>query len=87
MKPPPRTEELLDTYILEWAVWQLSVPLVFNLCNLPRDLVIVNKDLTVNGLLFPNALDDIAGAQGQTNWVPAVCDFVVEAFDFREDGG
>ena len=82
MQPPPGVCELIDTHILEGAVRELAVPLVLDLCNLARCLVVEDVDLAVDGLLFPDALYDVAGTQVHGDWVAAGSDFVVEALDF-----
>ena len=62
MQPPPRAYEVVDTHILEGAVRELAVPLVLDLCDLARRFVVEDVDLAVDGLLFPDALDDVARA-------------------------
>ena len=86
MQPPPRVRKLIDTHILEGAIRELAVPLVLDLCDLTRRLVVEDIDLAVDGLLLADALDDVAGTQVHGDWVAAGCDFVVEALDFREGG-
>ena len=63
MQPPPRIDKLINTHICDGAIRELAIPLVLNLCDLARHLVIEDVDLAVDGLLFANALHDVAGAQ------------------------
>lgn len=84
MQPPPGICKLIDTHILEGAVRELSIPLVLNLCDLARRLVIEDVDLAVDGLLFTDAFHDVASTQIHRNRVATGSDFVVEALDFRE---
>ena len=86
MQPPPGIDELIDTHILNGAVRELAVPLILNLCDLARRLVVEDVDLAVDGLLFANAFYDVAGTQVHRNWVTAGSDFVMQALDFRESG-
>lgn len=84
MQPPPGVCKLIDTHILKRTVREFAIPLVFNLGDLASGLVVEDVDLAVDGLLFTDALYDVAGTQVHGNWVAARCDFVVEAFDFGE---
>ena len=84
--PPPGTEQLLDTHILERAVWELTIPLVLHFRDLASRLVVENQDLAIDDLLFAEALDNVAGLEVHTNGVAAISDFVVETFDFRKGG-
>lgn len=86
MQPPPRAYEVIDTHILEGAVRELAVPLVLDLCDLSRRLVVEDVDLAVDGLLFSNTLHDVARTQVYGDWVAAGGDFVVEALDFGKGG-
>ncbi len=86
MQPPPRVHELVDTHILEGAIRELAIPFVLDLCDLARRLVIEDVDLAVDGLLFPDALYDVAGTQVHGDGVAAGRDFVVETLDFGEGG-
>ena len=86
MQPPPRAYEVVDTHILEGAVRELAVPFVLDLCDLARRLVVEDVDFAVDGLLFPDALDDVARTQVHGDGVTAGGDFVVEALDFGEGG-
>ena len=84
MQPPPRIRKLVDTHILEGAIRELAIPLVLDLCDFACRLVVEDVDLAVNGLLFTDALYDVASTQVHTNWVAAGGDFMVEALNFRE---
>ena len=84
MKPPPGARQLIETHILEGAIRQLAIPLVLDLCDLAR--LVEDVDLAVDGLLFADALDDVAGPQVHGDRVAAGRDFVVEALDFRKRG-
>ena len=86
MQPPPGIDKLIDTHILKGAVRELAIPLVLNLCDLTRRLIIENVDLAVDGLLFTNAFYDVTGTQVHCNWVTAGSDFVMQALDFRKSG-
>lgn len=86
MHPPPGIDKLIDTHILDRAIRELAVPLVLNLCDLARHLVVEDVDLAVDGLFFANALHDVAGAQVHRNWITAGSYFMVETLDFRESG-
>ena len=86
MQPPPGIDELIDTHILKGAIRELAIPLILNLCDLARRLVVENVDLAVDGLLFANAFYDIAGTQVHSNWVTAGSDFMMQALDFRKSG-
>ena len=86
MQPPPGIRKLVDTHILEGAIGQFAIPLVLQLCDLARRLVVEDVDLAVDGLLLADALDDVAGAQVHGDGVAAGRDFVVETLDFREGG-
>ena len=86
MNPPPRANNMVDTHILEGAVRELAVPLVLDLCDLARRLVVEDVDLAVDGLLFADTLDDVTRAQVHGDRVAARGDFVVEALDFGEGG-
>lgn len=61
MQPPPGVCKLIDTYIHEGAIRELAIPLVLDLCDLACILVVKDVDLAVNGLLFADALYDVAG--------------------------
>ena len=84
MQPPPGIDKLIDTHILKGAIRELAVPLILNLCDLARRLVVENIDLAVDGLLFANAFYYVPGTQVQSDWIPAGSDFVVQALDFRK---
>ena len=86
MQPPPGIDKLIDTHILKGAIRELAIPLILNLCDFARRLVVENVDLAVDGLLFANAFYDVAGTQVQPYWVTAGSDFVMQALDFRESG-
>ena len=84
MQPPPGIDKLIDTHILKRAIRELAIPLILNLCDLARRLVIEYVDLAVDGLLFANAFYDVAGTQVHSDWVTTGSDFVMQALDFRE---
>ena len=84
MQPPPRIYKLIDTHICEAAIWELSIPLVLDLCNLARVFVVEDVDLAVHDLLFTNALHNVACTQVHRNRVAGGCDFVMEALDLGE---
>ena len=86
MQPPPGIDKLIDTHILKGAVRELAIPLILNLCDLARRLVVEDVDLAVDGLLFANAFYDVAGTQVHSDWVTARSDFMMQALDFRESG-
>ena len=86
MQPPPGIDKLIDTHVLKGAIRELAIPLILDLCDLARRLVIENVDLAVNGLFFANAFYDVAGTQVHSNWVTAGSDFVMQALDLRESG-
>ena len=86
MQPPPGINELIDTHISKGAIRELAIPLILNLCDLARRLVVENVNLAVDGLLFANAFYNIAGTQVHCNWVTAGSDFVMQALDFRKSG-
>ena len=50
MQPPPGIDKLIDTHILKGAIRELAIPLVLNLCDLSRRLVVEDVDLAVDGL-------------------------------------
>ena len=77
MQPPPSTKELLSTHIFEGAVRQLAVPLILNFGDLSCALVIEDVNLTVNGLLLVDALDDISRTHVQANRISSSSNFVV----------
>lgn len=77
---------MVETHILERAIWKLAVPLVFDLCDLASRFVVEDVDLTVNNLLFVYSLDDVASAHIHGNRVAAGCNFVVQAFNLGEGG-
>ncbi len=82
MHPPPRTEQLAETYINKTAIGQLAVPLVLNLRNLPRRLVVEDVDLAVNDLLLAEQLDDISRLEIHADGIAGVGDFMAKTFDF-----
>ena len=84
VQPPPRIGKLIDTHILQRAIRELAIPLVLDLRDLTRRLVIENIDFAVNGLFFANTLHDVAGTQVHRYWVTTGSYFVVEALDFRK---
>lgn len=84
MHPPPRIEQLIETYIFEGAVGQIAIPLVLDLGDLPSVLVIGNSDLARDCLLLVDALHDIAGFQIHLDGVAARGDLMVEALDLAE---
>ena len=86
MYPPPQTEKLLNTHILETAIRQLSVPLILNLCNLPGCLVIEDVDFAVDGLFLADSFCNVAGLEVHLDGVAGTGNFVVEALDFFEGG-
>lgn len=87
MHPPPRRQQLSNrTYIREGTIWQLPIPLVLDLGDLASGFVVEDVDLAADGLLFVDALHDVAGLQVHTDWVAAVGDFVVETFNLGEGG-
>ena len=86
VQPPPGIDKLIDTHILKGAIRELAIPLILNLCDFARRLVIENVDLAIDGLLFANAFYDVAGTQVHCDWVTAGSDFVMQALDFRESG-
>ena len=63
MHPPPRTQNLLKTYIRKRTIRQLAVPLVLHMSDLARDFVVVDDDLAVDNLLLLDAFEDVARAQ------------------------
>ena len=81
MEPPPGIDELIETHILQGAIRELAIPLILNLCDLPRRLVVENVDLAVDRLLFLNTLHDVAGPQVQSDWVASRRHFMMEALD------
>lgn len=83
IKQPPRTHQLGKTHIRDGAVRQLAVPLVFDLLNLSL-AVEVDVDHRRNGLLFANALDDIAGLHVHYNWISGILDLVAKTLDLAE---
>ena len=82
--PPPETEQLAETYIRERAVGQIAVPLVLHLGDFARRLVVEDVDLAGDGLLFADALDDVAGLEIQADGVASIGDFVTQPLDFFE---
>lgn len=84
MHPPPRTQNLLETYILKRTVRQLAVPLVLHLRDLARRFIVVDEDLAVDDLLFIDTLDDVAHAHVDADGVPSVRHFMVQSFDGGE---
>ena len=82
MQPPPGIDKLINTHILKGAIGELAIPLILNLCDLARRLVVEDVDLAVDGLLFANAFYDVASTQVHSDWVTAGSDFVMEALDF-----
>ena len=83
MQPPPGARKLINTHILEGAIRELAIPLIFDLCNLAH---VINEDvdLAVNDLLFTDALYDVAGTQVHGDWVAGGSDFMMEALDLRK---
>ena len=84
MQPPPRTKELPQTYILEGAVWKLSVPLVLQLCDLPGRLIVVDQDFASNSLLLTNAFHNVTGLQVHSNWITPIGHFMRQTLDLGE---
>ena len=77
MQPPPRAEQLSQTYVLESAVWQLAIPLIFNLRDLTRSCVVEDIHLTGDSLLHMDAFDDISCFQIHADRITARSHFVV----------
>lgn len=82
MDRPPRIEQLLSTYVLERTIRQLATPLVLNLRNLARILVIEDVDAALDHLFFRNAFGDVASLEVHTDWVTGTDDFMVESLNF-----
>lgn len=81
MDPPPGTEQLLDTYIFEGAIWELAIPLVLNLGDLSGVLVVEDVDSAGDGLLLGDTLGNIASLQVHANRIASTDDFVVKTLD------
>ena len=81
MHPPPGVDKLIDTHILEGAIRELAIPFVLNLCDLPCSLVVEDVDPAGYGLLFANALYDVAGTQVHSDGIATGCHFVVETLN------
>ena len=84
VKPPPGTEQLPETYILERAVREISVPFILNLCDLAGGLVVANDNLAADGLFLADALDDIAGLQVHVDGVTTIGDLMVQTLNLGE---
>ena len=84
MHPPPRIEQLIDTYIFERAIGQFAIPLVLDFGDLTSVLVIKDIDLARDSLLLVDALHDITSLQVHLNRVAGRSDLMVEALDLAE---
>lgn len=86
MDPPPKIEQLLNTYVLERAVWQLATPFVLNLGDLPSVLVVEDVDTGLDSLLLLDTFGDVTSLQVHANRVTRTDNFVVQSLDLGESG-
>lgn len=75
---------MLNTYILERAVWQLATPLVLDLRDLSSVFVVEDINPALNGLFLLNAFGDIASRQIHADRVTSTDNFMMEPLDLRE---
>lgn len=84
MQPPPKAEQLTNTYIRERAIWQITIPLILNLGDLACTLVVVDLDLTRYDLLFANPLDYVPSLEIHVDRVAGRSNFVTQTLDLFE---
>jgi hypothetical protein len=63
IKPPPDRENFGPTCLRKSALWELTIPLVFNHSDLPRSIGVDAYD-AVNDLFLADAFDLVPVAQG-----------------------
>lgn len=86
MDPPPRTEQLLNTYVLESAIWQLAIPFVLNLCDLSGVLIVEDVDSAGDGLLLVDALGNVPSLQIHANGIASTDNFMVKTLNLGKGG-
>lgn len=84
MDPPPGTEQLLNTYILDGAIWKFAIPLILNLGDLSGVLVVEDIDSAGDGLLLIDALGNVPSLQIHANRIASTDDFVMKTLDLGE---
>lgn len=86
MHPPERIDQLRHrTYVSDAALGKLAIPLVLDFFDLSF-AVCVDVDDGVDGLLFADSFDDVAGLEVHGDGISVGGDFVVETLDFGEGG-
>jgi hypothetical protein len=85
IKPPPDRENFGPTCLRKSALWELTIPLVFNHSDLPRSIGVDAYD-AVNDLFLADAFDLVPVAQAHGYGVAGRNHVEGEALDFGEGG-